>query len=286
MYTFTDLSRLVGMEHLAVLVAARVEEMANPESARLYGTAMRDRLLSLWRRVQYFAPGAKLTVVFTFDETLADRHCLGVTDLIDPDQGLVTVVETDGLDLANRRLILGSVLMAVYRYGLHAGEGVFDHKGKGPGTFVVLEEAHELFGDRQQDEDGFAADTRTALYESLFRRSRALGMRLIAVAQNPGDIPEAVSSNTTTLLAHRVYSEADRRRIFSLLNWNNQLGQQQREWRYLGEMAQGYCIARLDAKKNFLESAPVQFFTDPAPLPSLDDEDLAAWLARTTAHRS
>ena len=179
---------------------------------------------------------------------------------------------SDGLDLANRRLILGSVLMAVYRYGLHHGEGVFDHRGKGPGTFVVLEESHELFGDRSEDEDGFSADTRTALYESLFRRSRALGLRLVAVAQNPADIPAAVTSNTTTVLLHRVYDKADRDKVFSMINWSNMIGQQMREWRYLGEMPQGYCIARLDAKDNYLQSAPVQFLTDPAPMVGLDDE--------------
>lgn len=283
--TCTELSRMVGMEHLAVLVLARIEEMANPEFARLYGTAMRDRLQSLWRRINYFVPGGSRADVFTYDPSLTERRCLTVPDIINPDLGLVTVIEADGLDHANRRLILGSVLMAVYRFGLHAGEGVFDHDGKGPGTFVVMEEAHELFGGRGTDEDGFSAETRTALYESLFRRSRALGLRLVAVAQNPGDIPEAVTSNTTTLLAHRVTADEDRKRLFSLLNWNNQLGQQQREWRYLGEMARGYCIARMDARTSFLESAPIQFFTDPAPLPSLSDAALAAWLERTASLR-
>jgi uncharacterized membrane protein len=31
--------------------------------------------------------------------------------------------------------------------------------------------------------------------------------------------------------------------VFSLLNWSNMIGQHLREWRYLGEMPRGYCIA-------------------------------------------
>jgi hypothetical protein len=279
-YTCPALSRTIGMQHLAISVLAKVEEAATPEGARLYGTAMRDRIQSLYRRVQYFLPGQKLAEMLTFDSDLTVRTCLSVRDLVDPDRGLVSVLETDGLDMANRRLVIGSVLLAVYRFGLHYGEGTFDHHGDGPGTFVVLEEAHELLGERAEDEDVASASTRTALYSSLFRRARALGIRLVAVAQNPGDLDESITSNTSTVFIHRCYAKADRERAFSLLNWNNQIGQQQREYRYLGEMPTGYCIARLDARESWLESAPVQFLTDPAPISKLSDADMAAWVAR------
>jgi DNA helicase HerA-like ATPase len=177
-YTFPPLSRLVGVEHLAVLVAARIESLADPRQSQVLGRAFADRLQSLWRRVQYFSPGSKLAQVLSCDPDLATRHCLNVTDLIDPDLGLVTVVETDGLDQANRRLILGSVMLATYRYGLHHGEGCFNHGGHGPGTLVVLEEAHELFGARQEGDDRMSLETRTALWESIFRRpgSRSPGL--------------------------------------------------------------------------------------------------------------
>lgn len=279
-YTYPALSRTVGMQHLAIAVLAKVEEAATPEGARLYGTAMRDRIQSLYRRVQYFLPGQKLAEMLTFDPNLTSRVCLSVGDLVDPDRGLVSVLETDGLDMANRRLVIGSVLLAVYRFGLHYGEGTFDHRGDGPGTFVVLEEAHELLGERAEDEDVASASTRTALYSSLFRRARALGLRLIAVAQNPGDLDESITSNTSTVFIHRCYAKADRERAFSLLNWSNQIGQQQREYRYLGEMPTGYCIARLDARESWLESAPVQFLTDPAPISKLSDEDMLRWVQR------
>lgn len=279
-HTCPALSRLVSMAHLATLVAAKVEELADPNAARLYGTAMRDRIQSLWRRAQYFAPGSPLAEMLACDERLDVRSTLGVRDLVDPERGLVTIIEADGLDMANRRFILGSVLLAVWRFGQFHGEGVFDHAGVGPGTFIALEEAHELFGAQGEDEDHFSAATRTALYESMFRRARALGLRLIAVVQNCGSIPEAITSNTSTVFVHRQYAKADRERVFSLLNWSNQLNQQLREWRYLGEMPRGYCIARLDARTSYLESAPVQFLTDPPALGRVDDAALAALAAR------
>lgn len=274
-FTCPRLSRLVSIEHLAVLVAARVEQAASVEGARLQGTAMRDRIQSLWRRIQYFAPGGSFSDMLGHDPSLTDRQNIGVSDLIDPSRGLVTIIEADGLDMANRRLILGSVMLAVYRWGMNQGEGFFDFDGKGPGTFVVLEEAHELFGEQREDDDAFSAQTRTALYESMFRRARALGMRLIAVAQNAGAIPPAVTSNTSTVFVHRTYDENDRKRIFSLLNWNNALTQQQREWRYLGEMARGYVICRLDAKDHYLQSAPVQIKADPPGLGRVGNDQLA-----------
>jgi DNA helicase HerA-like ATPase len=197
--------------------------------------------------------------------------------LVDPDRGLVTVIETDGLDLANRRFILGSLLLAVYRTGLHRGEGCFNHDGRSVGLAVVLEEAHELFGTQGEDEDAFSASTRTALYESMHRRIRALGAILIDVVQNPGDIPEAVTSNTSTVIIHRTYAEADRKRVFSLLNWSNMIGQQLREWRWLGEMPVGYAIVRLHAKHSYLESAPVQILAEPAVLGRVTDEQLRTW---------
>ena len=272
--TCPALSRLIGMEHLAVLTAAKVEELATVEGARMHGTSMRDRIQSLWRRVQYFAPGSPMSEMIACDDTLDDPRTLNVNDIINPDIGLVTVIEAEGLDLANRRFVLGSVLMAVWRYGQHHGNGVFDHNGQGPGTWICMEEAHELFGTQGEDEDAFSAATRTALYESMFRRARALGMRLVAVVQNCSSIPEAVTSNTSTVLIHRQYADADRKRAFSLLNWSTQLNQQTREWRYLGEMPTGWLIARRDAKHNYLESAPVQIVADPAGLAETTDQQL------------
>ena len=274
--TCSELSRLVSMEHLATLVASKVEEAATQEGARLMGQAMRDRIQSLWRRVQYFAPGSPFAGVLTCDETLEERTCVSVSDLIDPDKGIVAVIEADGLDQTNRKFVLGVVLLALWRYGQFQGEGALNHDGQGPGTWVVLEEAHELFGPQGEEEDSFTAATRSSLYESLFRRSRALGMKLVAVVQNAGSVPTAITSNVSSVFVHRQYDEADRKRVFNLLNWNNQLGQQQREYRYLGEMALGYCIARLDAKESWLESAPVHFRTEPAALSRVKNATLQA----------
>lgn len=274
--TCPELSRLISMEHIATLTAAKVEELATPEGARLYGTAMRDRLQSLWRRLQYFAPGSPYAGLLASDARLDEPTCVSVKDLIDPERGLVSIIEADGLDLTNRRFILGSVLLAIWRFGQFHGPGVFDNGGKGPGTFVCLEEAHELFGPQGEDEDSFSASTRTQLFESLFRRARALGMKITAVVQNCGSIPEAVTSNVSTVFIHRQYAESDRKRVFSLLNWSNVLGQQVREYRYLGEMARGYCIARLDARDSYLESAPIHFRTDPPALSKVSDAQLKA----------
>jgi DNA helicase HerA-like ATPase len=201
---------------------------------------------------------------------------MGVTDLIDPDRGLVSVIETEGLDYANRRVILGSVLLAVYRYGLLHGEGVFDHNHKGPGALVVLEEAHELFGTKRNGEDEYSASTRTELYESMFRRARALGMRLIPVVQQPSCLPDAVTANVNSVFIHKVQEELDRRKVGAMLNWSNQIGQQAREFRYLGELPVGYCIVRLSARTHYLESAPVQILVDPPPLSPVSDNELAA----------
>lgn len=279
-YTCSELSRLVGLPHVAVLVATKVEEAATAEGARLYGTEMRNRLQSVWRRIQYYAPGNPLSAMVTPDPSLTQRECLGVRDIIDPDRGLVTVIETDGLDVENRRVVLGSVMLAVYRYGLQAGNGCYDHGGKGPGTFIVLEEAHELLGEAGESEDRDSAIMRTALYESLFRRARATGLRLVVMTQNCGQIPAAITSQTTTVFIHRTYDDNDRKRVFSLLNWSNMIGQQQREWRYLGEMPRGYCIVRLDARESYLESAPVQILVDPPALPDVSNDTL-----RTLAQR-
>jgi DNA helicase HerA-like ATPase len=274
--TCTALSRLISMSDLATLVSAQVEEAATVEGARIHGQAYRDRIQSLWRRVMYFAPNSMYSKIFSCDPSLEERTTLSVSDLIDPEIGRVTVIEADGLDLTNRRFILGSVLLAVWGYGQFKGQGVFDQNGEGPGTFVCLEEAHEIFGDQGRDEDNFSASTRTALYESMFRRARALGMKLIAVVQNAGSIPDSITSNTTTVFIHRQQADADRDRAFSLLNWTRSLGQQLREYRYLGEMPTGYAIVRLDAKKSYLESAPVQILTEPAGLTKVLDRDLAA----------
>lgn len=286
-YSYPELSRLVGLNHVAAIVCAKIEMMATPEGGRLFGTAMRDRLQSLWRRIQYYAPGKAGAAMVAPDPDLATRECLGVADIIDPDRGLVTVIETDGLDLENRRVILGSVMLAVYRYGLHVGKGAFDHGGRGPGTFVVLEEAHELFGEAGEGEDRTSATMRATLYESLFRRARATGLRLVPMTQNCGALPAAITSQTSTVIVHRSYDPKDRERIFSLLNWSNMVGQQLREWRWLGEMpTRGWCIVRLDARDSYLESAPVQLVIDPPGLPPVGDDQLRALAAARAAARS
>lgn len=279
-FTYAPLSRCVSMAHLATLVATKIEQVADPNVKRLYGTDMSNRLQSLWRRMQYFAPGGQYEGMLACDTDLDTRQCLSVTDLINPDRGLVTVLETDGLDLEARRLVLGSVLLAIYRYGLHFGNGVFDHDGRGPGCFVVMEESHELFGEAGRNEDAYSAATRTGLYESMFRRVRALGLRLIAVAQEPSKLPESVTANINNVFLHKVRAKEDRDKAFSLLNWSNMIGQNMREWRYLGEMPVGYCIARLDAQEDYIESAPVQFRTDPPSLTDVPDDAL-----RTLAQR-
>jgi hypothetical protein len=274
--TCPALSRLISMADLATLVLNKVEEAATIEGSRLHGAAFRDRIQSLWRRVQYFAPGSMFATVFACDQHLDERTTLSVADLIDPERGLVTIIEADGLDLTNRRFILGSVLLAVWRYGQFRGQGCFNQDGAGPGTFVCLEEAHELFGDQGRDEDAFSAATRTSLYESMFRRARALGMKLIAVVQNCGSIPAAVTSNTTTVMIHRQYDDNDRKRAFSLLNWDHVISGHLREWRYLGEMPRGYMIVRLDARENYLESSPIQVLVEPAALCGVSDDELRA----------
>jgi hypothetical protein len=274
-FTCPDLSRTVGMSHLATLVAAAIERAATVEGARLMGQQMRDRLQSLWRRMSYFAPDGQYAQMLGADPDLSTRHSLSVTDLIDPDRGLVTVVETDGLDFEARRLILGSVMLAIYRYGLHHGKGIFDHDGRGPGCFVVMEESHELFGEKVSNEDSYSASTRTALYEGMFRRVRALGLRLIAVAQQPSALPDSVTANINNVFIHKVRAKEDRDKAFALLNWAaTAIGGQLREWRYLGEMPTGYCIARLDARKDYTESAPIQFLTDPPVLREVTNTEL------------
>lgn len=278
-YTYPELSRLIGVQHLAVICAAELEAAATVEGGRA-GTSMRDRLQSLWRRVQYFAPGGQMEDLIACDTDLTAPSTLVLSDLIDPDRGLVTVIETDGLDLANRRFVLGSVLLAMYRVGLHRGEGYFNQGGQGAGLFCVLEEAHELFGSKGEDEDAFSASTRTALYESMHRRIRAIGARLIDVVQNPGDVPDSITSNTSTVIVHRLSSKADRECIMNLLNWSNQVGQQQREFRYLGELGVGQAIIRLQPRNNWLEAAPIQIQVEPAVLGHVTDNHLAAWAAR------
>ena len=275
-FTCPELSRTVGMNHLAVLVAAAIERAATVEGARLMGQQMRDRLQSLWRRMVYYAPNGQYEKMLGADPDLVTRTTLGVRDLIDPDRGLVTVVETEGLDFEQRRLILGSVMLAIYRYGLHHGKGIFDHDGKGPGCFVVLEESHELFGESSSNEDTYSASTRTALFEGMFRRVRALGLKLVAVAQQPSTLPDSVTANINNVFIHKVRSKEDRDKAFALLNWAaTAIGGQLREWRYLGEMPTGYCIARLDARVDYTESAPIQFLTDPPVLHEVSDAELA-----------
>lgn len=273
-FTCPKLSGCVSMADLATLVAERIEKMADPNSKKLFGSEMSNRLQSLWRRMQYFAPGGQYSEMLGSNNDLLRRNTLNVTDLINPDRGLVTILETDGLDIEARRLILGSVMLAIYRYGLFHGNGVFDHNGEGPGCFIVMEESHELFGETGRNEDAFSSATRTHLYESMFRRVRALGLKLVAVAQQPSALPEAVTANISTVFIHQVSDDSDRKKSFSLLNWLAQVGQQQREWRYLGEMAVGFAMVRLGAKNDYTESSPVQIRTEIPLLSEISDNTL------------
>lgn len=280
-FTCPELSRLVGLGDLATLIAAKIEEAATPEGGRAMGTEMRNRLQTVWRRIQPYAPGWPLHEMFKADERLDTPECMKVTDLIDPDRGLVTVIEADGLDLQHRRMVLGSILMSVWRYGQFHGDGSFDHDGDGPGTFVLLEEAHELLGGQQDAEDRATAATRTAIYEAMFRRARALGMRLIAAVQNPSEIPPAITSNTTTVISHTVVDPKDRDVIGSAFNWMGKtIGQHPREWRYLGEMPVGHLLIRMRARNHYLESAPVHVVADPVGLPRITDKQLNRIVAR------
>lgn len=282
--TCAELSRLVSLEHVAVKIVALVEQMATQEGARAMGTAMRDRVQSVWRRIQYYAPGGPLAEMVAADPDLRTRECLGVRDIIDADRGLVTVVETDGLDQGNRRVILGSIMLAVYRYGLHVGKGAFDNNGRGPGTFLVLEEAHELFGTTNEGEDDSSVKMRANLYESMFRRARQTGLRLVVMTQNIGAIPASITSQTTTVITHRTYDSPDRGRLCDLFSWDKGPLGQLREIRYLGEMPRGYALVRLDARDSYLESAPVQILVDPPTITPASDA-LLAELAQTRAQR-
>lgn len=278
-YTCPDLSRLISMADLAVLIRAKMEELATTEAGRLYGTEIRNRYQTIWRRLQYFAPGGAGARTFDKDPSLDEIRCLTVPDIVNPDKGLFTVIEVDGLDRMHRKFILGSVLLAVWRYGQSHGKGVFNHNGAGPGTFVCMEEAHELFGSQEDGEDNATAERRTAIYESLFRRARALGLKLIAVVQNPADIPTAIHSNTSTAIIHRLSDERDRRVVAGLMNWNIQFDHR-REVRYLGEMPKGWCLVRLEPKDHFLQAAPVHVQVDPPALRELSADDLRQLLNR------
>ena len=281
-YSCPALSRLVSLEHIGVLVAAAIEHQATREGKALGGNNMQDRLQTVWRRIMAFAPGGALSGLFAADERLDEPRALRVQDLVDPARGLVTVVEADGLDLANRKFVLGAVLQSVYRYGVHNGEGVFDQGGKGPGTFIVMEEAHELFGSQGDGEDRDAAATRVAIYESMFRRARAYGLKLVAAVQNPADVPNAILGNVGCVVSHQVVTEADKRVVGSLFNWiSSPVGGQIRELRYLGEQPIGHCILRLKAREHFLEAAPVHIAVDPPDFPRIDD----AYLVRLAAAR-
>jgi hypothetical protein len=115
----------------------------------------------------------------------------------------------------------------------------------------------------------------------MFRRVRALGLRLVAVAQQPSVLPEAVTANISTVFIHKVRADEDRKKTFSLLNWVLQVGQQQREYRFLGELPLGHAFVRLDAVSDYTESAPVHIRTEPALLSPVSDADLI----RLTANR-
>jgi len=273
-YTCAQLSRLVGLPDMAVLVAVMQEEAATVDGARKQGIDQRNRINSVWRRIQQYAPGHHMASMLAADPDWNTPVCLTVKDIIDPDAGLFTVIETDGLSFEARRVIVGSVMLAIYRYGMHNGAGCFNHNGAGPGTYLVLEEAHEILGSGGTEETTDSAKMRTNLYTSMFRRIRSTGMRLIAVTQNCSQIPSGVVGQTTTLFAHHTSDTADRNALFGLLNWLNTIGQQQREFRYLGEMPAGWAVVRLKAQTSYLQSAPIQVVIDPVPLDTVTDDDL------------
>ena len=125
-------------------------------------------------------------------------------------------------------------------------------------------------------EDKESVGVRTALYESLFRRCRALGMKMITLVQNPASIPAAVTSNTSTVIVHTTYEPEDRDKVFGMLNWSATITQQLREWRYLGEMAVGEAIVRLPARTNWLDAVPVLVKIDSPDLGRVTDEQLAS----------
>lgn len=270
-FTCPELSRCVSLAHMATMVAAQVEKMSDPVAARTLGRAFADRVQSLWRRIAPFAPGDRFADMLGCDVDPMTRSTLDVQSLIDREHGMITVVETEGLDSQNRKLIIGSILLAVYAYGLFKGEGTYDHNGAGPGLFVVAEEANELFGTSTDPDDAQAAGMRAQLWSEVARRSRALGMRLVMVCQNPSSLPDAITSNTSTVIIQRTYHEPDRKRVFDLLNWSQQIGQQVREYRYIGEMSRGMAIVRLDARNSWLESAPVHIMIDSPNLPRVTD---------------
>ena len=272
-YSHPQLSRLVDMTDVAVMLLARIEQAATPQGRNLYGSEFANRAQSVWRRMMAFAPGGPLAEMFAADPALDVRETLVVPELVDVDRGLVTVVEADGLDLVNRKFVLGALVMSVWRYGQFHGDGSLNNGGHGPGTWVILEEAQELIG-KQPDDDAQTHSTRTALWESQARRARALGMHYVFCAQDPSRLPDDILSNAGTVLCHRVTTEAAKRTIAALMNWQQAIGQHYREIRYLGELPTGYFVGRLEPKDHFLQAAPVHVYTEPVELPTVTNAAL------------
>jgi hypothetical protein len=281
--TCPELSRCIGIEHLTVLLASRMEANAKGGD-KLAGRSMADRYQTVWRRLMPFAARGALFGLFGHDPTPQDRVCVRVDDLIDPELGRITVVEADGLDHVNRKFVLGCVLMSTWRWAQGRGEGSCDQGGRGPGTFIILEEAHELFGS-QEGEDRDTAAARVALYETLFRRARQYGLKLVAAVQNPSHIPDAVLGNVGAVVCHQLSGDKDKDAIAGLFNWMKAIGQHYREIRYLGEMAIGDCIVRLKSRDHYLEATPVHLRIDPPAFPTVDDGTLARLAAQRLARR-
>lgn len=281
-FTCPDLSRLVSMQHVAVWMISKIEFAGTQEGARLLGTNYRDRAQTSYRRLMALSPGADnlLGELFAADPDLNTKRSLTVKDLVDPDKGLVTVIEADGLDNANRTFVLSGILLAVWRYGQYHGDGVFNQNGEGPGTFVVMEESHEIFGSHAGDEGHETSNTRNSMFESIFRRARSLGMHLVAVTQNPSSLPISVTAACSTVITHSVLGEADRKTIMSLFNWVLGIGQHYREYRYLGEMQQGNALIRLNAINSFLDVAPVHIRVDPTENRRVTDDQLLRLTSR------
>lgn len=282
--TCPELSRCIGIEHLTVLLASRMEANAKGGD-KLSGRSMADRYQTVWRRLMPFEVRGALYRLFGHDATPGDHNCVRVDDLIDPERGLVTVVEADGLDHVNRKFVLGCVLMSTWRWAQGRGEGSCDQGGRGPGTFIILEEAHELFGS-QEGEDRDTAAARVALYETLFRRARQYGLKLVAAVQNPAHIPDAVLGNVGAVVCHQLSGDKDKDAIAGLFNWMKAIGQHFREIRYLGEMAIGDCVVRLKSRDHFLQATPVHIRIDAPSFPTVDDDTLARLEARRAAKAS
>jgi hypothetical protein len=108
----------------------------------------------------------------------------------------------------------------------------------------------------------------------MFRRARALGMHLMTLVQNCASVPEAVTSNSATVILHRQFADNDRKVAFSLMNWQTSSLHRQAEWQWLGQQPTGHALIRLTPHSNYLESAPVHVKVDLVDLRQVSDDML------------